>query len=171
MCAARTRPARPATMPLASLHEFEALDHTHAEVVRYLRQLDALMARIDYAGADADGRELARNVCNFFNDSARRHHADEERVVFPQLLSSGDADLVADVLRLQQDHGWLEEDWLELEPMLDALADGVGSIDPDVLRHVVGVFGSLYLEHIALEESRVYPEAKRRAVALAADRG
>jgi hemerythrin-like domain-containing protein len=153
-------------MPLASLHEFEALDRTHAEVVRCLRELDALMARVDYAGADDEGRAVARRVCDFFNGSARQHHADEERFVFPSLLSSGDTELVGHVERLQQDHGWLEEDWLELEPMLDALADGVGAIDPDVLRHVVGVFGSLYLEHIALEESRVYPEAKRRVAAL-----
>lgn len=167
MCAVRVRPVRPSLFELAALHEFEALDRTHVEVVHQLRQLDALLSRIDYSGADEPGRLIARGVCDFFNGSARQHHVDEERVVFPPLLGSGDPELIGHVLRLQQDHGWLEEDWLELEPMLDAVADGMGGVDPDVLRHVVGVFGTLYLEHIALEESLIYPEAKRRVTAMA----
>ena len=94
--------------------------------------------------------------------SARQHHADEERVVFPGLLKSPDATLVQHVLRLQQDHGWLEEDWLELEPQLQAVAEGYSWYDLDTLRAALPIFEDLYRDHIALEESLIYPEARRQ---------
>jgi len=164
----RVRPARPPLMPLAAMHEFEVLDRTHAELLQHLRQLEALLKRLDASGVDAGVRETAAAVRDFFDGTARRHHADEERFVFPPLLASGDANLVQHVQRLQQDHGWLEEDWNELQPQLDAIACGVGTVDPDLILEAVTVFSSLYLEHIALEESLIYPEAKRRAEAQAA---
>lgn len=168
MAARRVRPVRPPLMPLSTMQEFEALDDTHAEVLQHLRQLEALMQRLDTIGADDSARDTARVVRDFFDRTARHHHAEEERVVFPPLLATGNAELVQHVQRLQQDHGWLEEDWHELQPQLEAIADGMGFIDPDLIREAVTVFGALYLEHIALEESLVYPEAKRLAEARAA---
>lgn len=129
MVARRVRPARPPLMPLSTLHEFESLDHTHAEVLQHLRQLEALLNRLDTIGADASARDTARVVRDFFDRTARRHHEEEERVVFPPLLASGNSELVQHVQRLQQDHGWLEEDWHELQPQLDAIADGIGEIE------------------------------------------
>jgi hemerythrin-like domain-containing protein len=79
-------------------------------------------------------------------------------------------ELTQHVLRLQQDHGWLEEDWLELAPHLQAVAEGYSWYELDTLRHSVGVFTALYHDHIALEESLIYPEAKRRLDAEAASR-
>ena len=167
MAPRRVRAARPSILPLSRLQEFEALDETHAAVLQHLRQLEALMKRLDSNGADESARDTARVVRDFFDRTARHHHAEEERVVFPPLLAGGKADIVQHVRRLQQDHGWLEEDWNELQPQLDAIADGVGFIDPDLIREAVSVFGALYLEHIALEESLIYPEAKRLAEAQA----
>ena len=60
--------------------------------------------------------------------------------VFPSLLTSGDAVLVQHVHRLQQDHGWLEEDWLELQPQLRAVVEGYNWYDLDFLRAAVPVF-------------------------------
>jgi hemerythrin-like domain-containing protein len=82
--------------------------------------------------------------------------------VFPSLLSSGDGALVQHVHRLQQDHGWLEEDWLELQPQLRAVVEGYNGYDLDFLRAAVPVFTELYRDHIALEENIVYPESRRR---------
>jgi hemerythrin-like domain-containing protein len=163
MAARRVRPARPPILPLSTLQEFEALDETHAAVLQHLRQLEALMKRLDATGADESARDTARVIKDFFDRTARHHHAEEERVVFPPLLAGGNAEIVQHVRRLQQDHGWLEEDWLELQPHLDSIANGVGFVDPDLIREAVAVFGALYLEHIALEESLIYPEAKRLA--------
>jgi len=70
------------------------------------------------------------------------------------------------VLRLQQDHGWLEEDWMELSPHVQAVAQGYSGYDIDVLREGATVFAALVRDHVALEESLIYPEARRSMPAL-----
>ena len=142
--------------------DWDALDECHQAVLVTLDQLHALCDRLEDSGVDETARELARTIVQFFTEKAREHHADEERLVFPALLASGDDALVQHVKRLQQDHGWLEEDWLELAPPLEAIAQGYSWYDLDMLRAALPVFGALYLDHIDLEESLIYPEAKRR---------
>lgn len=145
----------------ARLAPFDALDACHRDVVQHLQVLDRLVNHLDRQGVDAEARRLATSVLHFFTETAREHHADEERSVFPQLLAGSDAELIAHVQRLQQDHGWLEEDWNELALQLSAVADGYSWYDIDALRGGVEVFTALYHDHIALEESLIYPEAKR----------
>ncbi len=162
------RSARPARSPAPALPPFEALDRTHREVMQVLRAFDHLLDHLDEHGADAEARASARAIGAFFQGRARQHHADEERHIFPVLLQSGHPDLVHQVLRLQQDHGWLEEDWLELAPQIEAIAAGYNWFNVDVLRHALPVFTALYAEHIALEESIAYPAAKQHHAALQA---
>lgn len=57
---------------------------------------------------------------------------------------------------------------MELEPHLQAIAHGQGPRNLDTLRSGAGIFSALSLEHIALEESVVYPQAKSRLNGLAA---
>lgn len=153
----------PAVAALPSLlpPEFEALDTCHQDVLASLRLLERLVQHLDDQGVDATAREMASQVVDFFSTSAREHHAEEERVVFPPLLTSPDQQLVHHVVRLQQDHGWLEEDWIELAPQLKAVSEGYSWYDLDLLRAAIPVFTQLYLDHIDLEESLIYPEAKR----------
>jgi hemerythrin-like domain-containing protein len=153
------RPGRPA---VPTPPNFEVLDATHREVVRTLERLQQWVEQIDSQGVTAATRATADEVCRFFDGSARAHHAAEETHVFPTLLASGDAALVQHVRRLQQDHGWLEEDWLELQPQLRAVVEGYNWYDLDFLRAAVPVFTDLYRDHIALEENIVYPESRRR---------
>ena len=81
--------------------------------------------------------------------------------MFPPLLAGRDAELIQHVQRLQQDHGWLQQDWLEMEPTLRTIAEGCAWHDPALLREMAAVFCALYIEHIALEESVIYPAAKQ----------
>ena len=162
------RASRPARPQAPALPPFEALDRTHAQVVEVLKQFDRLLEHLSDNGADEVARQSAREIAAFFSGHARQHHADEERHVFPALLVSGNAELVQAVKRLQQDHGWLEEDWLELEPQIDAIALGYNWYDLAMLRGALPIFTALYEEHIGLEESLIYPEAKRRQAALQA---
>jgi iron-sulfur cluster repair protein YtfE (RIC family) len=148
-----------ASEPVAS-DGLELLDACHVQTVLALGKLAALMARLRTYGADADARALAREVVDFFVATSRQHHQDEERHIFPALLAGDDAEIVQAVLRLQQDHAWLEEDWLELAPQLDAIACGQNWFDMDILREGVDVFAALSLDHMALEESLVYPAAR-----------
>ncbi len=143
----------------------DLLDACHRQTRMTLGTLAALISRIDRLGVDAQARALAAEVVEFFGTTGRLHHEDEERHVFPRLLASPDAELVQAVQRLQQDHGWIEEDWRELGPQIDALAGGQSWVDLDVLREGVEIFIALSQEHMALEESLIYPALKAQLAA------
>jgi len=140
---------------------FGVLDDCHRRTLEALDKLEAVVDRIE-TGADAWTRALAADVVRHFSTTARQHHEDEERHVFPKLLATADADTEQRILRLQQDHHWLEEDWRELEPQLDAIARGQGWYDVAFLRDGCVVFAALSRDHIALEEEFLYPEARAR---------
>lgn len=145
-----------------SVDAFDVLDACHQQIVRALDQLHQLVDRLERHGVDGETQTLARHVFQFFTNTARQHHADEEKHVFPALLRSGNPELVHHTLRLQQDHGWIEEDWLELAPQIEAIAAGYNWFNVDQLRLSVPLFAALYADHMALEELMVYPEAKVR---------
>ena len=56
---------------------------------------------------------------------------------------SGNAELVAAVQALHQDHGWIEENWIELGPQLRAIALGNNWFDTADFVHGVEVFLTL----------------------------
>ena len=142
--------------------EFEALDTCHQQVLETLDVLARMVEQLERTGVDAEVSALARQAHDFFAGAAHQHHVDEERLVFPPLLESGDAVLAGHVRRLKQDHFWLEQDWRELDAQIDAIARGLSPTDPDALRLGVEIISALYLDHIDLEESLIYPQAKRR---------
>ena len=141
---------------------FDFLDNAHREILERLRELAPLVDAIETGGLNAANRDQARRILHYFNTEARQHHLDEEKHVFPALLASQNADIVRATERLIQDHGWLEENWLEMAPSLDAAANGNLWFDTQALRHALDVFEALYIDHILLEESIAYPEAKKR---------
>ena len=150
--------------PAVSDDGFEALDACHRQTIETLRQLEALVARLDGSPLDAADRATAAEAMRFFAETSRLHHEDEERHVFPKLLTGPDLQLAGHVRRLQEDHHWLAADWNELAPQLDALASGHNWVDIDVLREGVAVFLALSFEHVELEESCIYPQARAQAV-------
>lgn len=141
---------------------FEFLDATHIRVGEHLQVLRQLVDRIATDGLDHASQERAKEVLDFFANDARQHHLDEEKHVFPALLASPDAEVVHAAKRLTQDHGWLEENWLAIEPSLSAAADGNTWFDVTELNHALDVFEALYQEHIELEETLAYPAARKR---------
>ena len=161
MSSTKTRAERPRRSPTAGYATMEVLDRTHREILAMLAHLHQLVEKLEVRGIDDGVRKLAQDICAFFEETARPHHAAEEELVFPDLLASGDPELVQDVRRLQQDHGWLEEDWLEMAPHLRAVANGQSWYDIDVLRSSVPTYTELYRDHIALEETVVYPASRR----------
>lgn len=156
------REPRPLRSPAPPLPPMEALDHDHARMLQMLSRLETLLAHLGDQGPDAAAQASAAEALQFFAGGARAHHDNEERHVFPELLATGKADLVQHVQRLQQDHRWLEQDWQELHPQVEAIARGYNWYDLEMLRQALPVFSALYHEHIALEESLIYPEARRR---------
>jgi hemerythrin-like domain-containing protein len=150
---------------------FEALDECHRLILAHLDTLAELARRIDSHGVDAGAQQQAAAVEKFFSATSREHHEQEERGVFPPLLALGDPALTMVVETLQQDHGWIEENWIELAPQLSAIASGNGWPDPAEFLHGVQVFVELCKGHVKLEETVVYPESRAqwaRAVAARA---
>jgi hemerythrin-like domain-containing protein len=154
-------PAPPAATESAA-GMFEFLDDCHQEMQRQLVALRLLAQALEADGLSPSLRKQARTISKWFNEEARQHHLDEERHIFPALLASDDPDITLAAGRLIQDHGWLETDWMEIEPALSSAADGYTWFDPVVLRHAVDVFEQLYLDHIVLEETLAYPAARSR---------
>ena len=141
---------------------FRALDSCHGQTLRALAIFEALLVRLEREGIDAETRAMAAEIVHHFSTVCRQHHEDEERHVFSKLALSADRAIVQAVLRLQQDHDWLEEDWMDLSPHLEAIAAGQPWYDVKVLREGGAAFSALSLDHIELEESLIYPEARAR---------
>jgi hemerythrin-like domain-containing protein len=149
---------------------FEALDVCHQQIQAHLAMLAALGKHIEAVGVDAQAQQQAGAIESFFSGTSRQHHAEEEKTVFPPLLASGNAELATAVRTLQQDHGWIEENWLELAPQLRAIASGNNWLDAAEFQHYLEVFLELCRGHIALEETLVYPESKARWAQAVANR-
>lgn len=141
---------------------FAVLDACHQQIQMHLAELASLAKAIEATGVDAKARHQADAIETFFSGNARQHHAEEERQVFPSLLDSAEAELIVAVEKLQQDHGWIEENWLELGPQLRAIAAGNSWFEVTEFQHNVEVFLTLCQSHIELEESLIYPQAKAR---------
>ena len=160
--------------PMSTVPEpvnFEALDACHRQIHAHLTELAALARHIETLGVDAKIQQQAASIEAFFSGTSRQHHADEEKNVFPPLLASGNAELETAVRTLQQDHGWIEENWIELAPQLRAIASGNNWFDAAEFQHDVKVYVALCQGHIALEETLIYPEAKARWAQAVANRG
>lgn len=146
--------------PTSASISYEALDACHRQIRVHLAELAALAQQIETTGVNDQARQQAALVETFFSSTSRQHHAEEERDMFPMLLASGNPELVSLVRSLQQDHGWIEENWIELGPQLRAIASGNNWFEVSEFQHGVEVFLALYLSHIELEETRIYPESR-----------
>lgn len=151
---------RTATAPLQAL--FDLLGASHQEIDRRLERLSNLATTLVLDGMTRASRAESRAALAWFQQTAGPHHLDEEQRVFPALLASGDRPLIERTRRLIQDHAWLEADWQQIAPSLQAAAEGRDGFEPVVLRHTVDVFVQLYRDHMAREETLAYPEARLR---------
>ena len=140
---------------------FEFLDDTHRKIHEKIQRINFFVSKIESQDLTPAERKELHEICDFFETEARQHHLDEETHIFPSLLSSPDESIVQLTRRLTQDHGWLEENWIEIDPQLDALSQNRGSYDFAELSHAMIVLTALYDEHMQLEEELAYPQAKK----------
>jgi hemerythrin-like domain-containing protein len=139
---------------------FEALDSCHKEIQQNLDALEALAEQFSQGTPDALARSTAAVIETFFSTTARGHHATEEEEVFPSLLISENAALVARARDLIEDHFWIEKYWQDLAPMLKDISRGADSDVPARFLKAAKLFWDLSSYHIESEESMIYPQAK-----------
>jgi hemerythrin-like domain-containing protein len=144
----------------APTQQFKALDACHQKIQEHLAELQRMAAHMETAGLDEADRRQAGEIESFFSHTSREHHEQEEKHVFPPILAMGSEEIKAAVRSLQQDHGFIEENWLELGPQLRGIAEGSDWFDVAEFQHNVSLFLELMNGHIALEESMIYPESK-----------
>lgn len=135
------------------------LDQSHRDIEAMLQRLQALAEAMRDDGLTAAVRAETAAVRAWLDTNARQHHLDEERHIFPPLLASHQQELAHTARQLVQDHGWIEENWLEIEPSLSAAEGGNSWFDMDVLQQQITLFLELYHDHMVLEESVAYPAA------------
>ena len=157
-------------MTNAAAQPFKALDACHLQIQKHLAELRRMAKHMETQGLNQADRKLAGEIEGFFSSTSREHHEQEEKHVFPSLLASGTEEIKAAVRSLQQDHGFIEENWIELAPQLRAISEGNDWFHSEEFQHNVSTFLELLDGHIALEETMIYPESKAQWAAAVAGR-
>ncbi len=140
----------------------EMLAACHLRVQDQCATLLRLVPHIAAHGSDRPAQEAATAVMRYFDTSARHHHDDEERDLFPALLESmagSDAVCLREMTAaLTAEHRELEARWKALRAVLAQVAAG----QPAPLQlDDVDRFNEMYERHIAREESELLPMARR----------
>lgn len=140
---------------------FDMLEACHERVRRSLALLGRVMAHVERHGHDAQSRSAVADVLRYFDLAAPLHHEDEERHVFPALMGCGDARVQEAVRGLQADHEAMAARWAEARAVLLSWRDAPAPPLPDAAtRTLLDAFRHGYDDHIATEETLVYPAAR-----------
>lgn len=125
---------------------FARLAKTHRRIEEYLDLLERAAA--------AANREDLREVVDFFQHAATRHHEDEEQSLFPRLRAV--PELAAVLEALEREHAAHDE-------LHGALADLVerDPLEPERLATTAKRIGDEYRAHIRHEEDDLFPAAER----------
>jgi hemerythrin-like domain-containing protein len=139
---------------------FEMLGACHERVRRMLRLLARLQAHLATHGADAQAQQAARDVMRYFDLAAPAHHEDEERHVFPALLSADAARWTAVVARLRDDHARMAALWPEVRTALAAVEQARWDEQAQASAQAWRTFGALYEAHLQAEDALAFPAAQ-----------
>jgi hemerythrin-like domain-containing protein len=155
--------------PAATFDEpFTLLAACHDRVRRSLDLLQRLVRHATAQGADAQGRDAARDVLRYFNVAAPAHHEDEERHVIPALLASTEPGARAAAEQMLDDHVRIRDAWAGLQPLLETLTAGTMP-DPASLERAANLFVDVHAEHLRLEDDLAFPHAHRLLAGQGAD--
>lgn len=139
------------------------LKDCHRRIEHFLGILRLVAERATGLALHPEEISAVKAAVQYFHIGGERHNADEEQSVFSRLrnVAATGADLPALLDRLEQDHAhaaelheaidWLYTDWI-----------AKGEIEPanrERLLSSTAALQDLYKEHIALEESTIFPRA------------
>ena len=130
--------------------------HCHVGIVKKLDMLGELPALLEPA---ARAREIAEKALEFFREAIFEHHLDEERELFPAVISSAEKGdelqrVQSIVKRLTDEHRELEGVWKQLESGLKKVAKGQATdIDVGAIQRLV----TQYRAHAQFEETEFLP--------------
>ncbi|MBV5331281.1 hemerythrin domain-containing protein [bacterium] len=142
--------------PTVQSEPIQDFSHCHEGILKKLDMLGELPALLAPA---ARARDIAGKAVEFFREAIFEHHLDEERELFPAVLSSANegeelAHVKTLVKRLTDEHRELEGMWKRLESPLKKVAKGqLGDISVAEIQRLV----SQYRAHAEFEEQEFLP--------------
>ena len=136
------------------------LNACHDRIRRSLGLLQRICERVNDRRIDGAVREAASDVLRYFDIAAPLHHEDEEKHIFPAVLSGApDAMTRKAVLRLQEQHVLMAAGWRILREPLAALAAGDDAAFGVPQCEAAARYIALYDEHASAEEMLIFPAA------------
>ena len=131
--------------------------------VGFVTVLEAALGLPEMIATAARSRSCAADVLKMFHNHLLAHHDDEERDLFPAVLRvaqpGGEADRArAMVDQLVREHREIAQVWKQLEPAVQAVANGyLPQLDSALLGELVQRFN----EHVRVEEEEFLPFAQQ----------
>jgi hemerythrin-like domain-containing protein len=150
-------PTRQATDADAPLQDFSRCHEGFVTV------LEASLGLPEMIVTAARSRSCAADMLKMFRDSLLAHHDDEERDLFPAVLRVAQPGDEADraramVAQLVGEHRDIAQLWKQLEPSVQAIANGyLPRLDSALLHELVRRFN----EHVRIEEEEFLPFAQQ----------
>lgn len=139
----------------------DTLKACHARIRAECGRLRELADRVKVHGCDDGARQLAAALMRYFDTVARYHHEDEEEDLLPRMMAAATVGRGSRLTRLVADiateHREMDRIWTELRTVLQEISAGE-KLPLNVLE--VDRFVKLYVSHITVEESNVYPLAE-----------
>ncbi|HEX4884018.1 MAG TPA: hemerythrin domain-containing protein [Casimicrobiaceae bacterium] len=150
-------PTRPATEADAPLQDFSRCH------VGFVTVLETALGLPEMIATATRSRSCAADMLKMFHDRLLAHHDDEERDLFPAVLRVAEPGDEADraramVAQLVREHREIAQVWKQLEPAVQAVANGyLPQLDAALLHELVRRFN----EHVRTEEEQFLPFAQR----------
>ena len=142
------------------------LEDCHKRILHFIKTLSALAESAASAPLSSADRDSVERSLRYFREAAPRHNADEEQSLFPLVRRHADAqgdEMAVRLASLANDHRWAEELHCEMDAIGSRwLAAGtLRSNDRARLRSLTRLLSQFYVQHIAIEETELFPAARR----------
>lgn len=153
----------------AKAHNFSnptgLLSDCHRRIEMFLGALKVVATTIDQPLSEETAQALTAAL-RYFREAAPKHTADEEESLFPRLRGVNDPDARAALAQLEQlekDHQWADALHAEVDRLGQRYLSKtrLSPVEVEKFRTAVDQLGSMYQQHIRVEDEMIFPVAAR----------
>ena len=153
----------------AKAHNFSnptgLLSDCHRRIEMFLGALKVVATTIDQPLSEETAQALTAAL-RYFREAAPKHTADEEESLFPRLRGVNDPDARAALAQLEQlekDHQWADALHAEVDRLGQRYLSQtrLSPVEVEKFRTAVDQLGSMYQQHIRVEDEMIFPVAAR----------
>ena len=153
----------------AKAHNFSnptgLLSDCHRRIEMFLGALKVVATTIDQPLTEETAQALTAAL-RYFREAAPKHTADEEESLFPRLRGVNDPDAraaLAQLDHLEKDHQWADTLHAEVDRLGQRYLSKtrLSPAEAEKFRTAVDQLGSMYQQHIRVEDEMIFPVAAR----------